>query len=239
MGYGRINCLRALDFADVMIRDYQADGGLEPSSPPGGNFWTYSDIAIRIFDDDVFEPQDPTQSGFVERGQPNYLYIRVTNNGVREARNVGRRAHRPTWAAVVYPQDWCVDATHVSPTPIVASFASIPAGTSVIAKFSISSAQVEDLWGWIAGPELAPLFAGQHDGGQRLRFRDGRPRRRLVGGAPEQFGAAQPLGDQRARRRFGQRAHGRRQPLHRGSHARTLDRPHQDPEDREGAAQPR
>jgi hypothetical protein len=49
----------------------------------------------------------------------------------------------------VYPADWTtIDATHVSPTPVTATFATIPAGDSVIAKFTVSSAQVEDLWGW-------------------------------------------------------------------------------------------
>jgi len=161
MGYGRINCLRALDFADMMIRDYPADGGLEPSSPPSGNFWTYSDIAVRIFDDDVFVPQDPSQSSHVERGQPNYIYIRVTNNGVREARNVTVDARITPYVGLqfVYPQDWSlVDAMHVGPTPIVASFGSIAAGASVIAKFSISAAQVEDLWGWVSGQNWHPCL---------------------------------------------------------------------------------
>jgi hypothetical protein len=36
MGYGRINCFRALDEADVMIRDWSGDDGTEPSSPPAG-----------------------------------------------------------------------------------------------------------------------------------------------------------------------------------------------------------
>jgi hypothetical protein len=164
LGYGRINVLRALDLADVMIRDYPTDGGLEPSAPPSGNFWTYSDIAVRIFDDDVFEPQDPSQSKFVERGQPNYLYIRVTNNGVRAARNVVVDARITPYVGLqfVHPQDWSlVDAMHVSPTPISASFADIPAGASVIAKFSISAVQVEDLWGWVAGQSWHPCLLAQ------------------------------------------------------------------------------
>src|SRR3712207_7338142 len=43
------------------------------------------------------------------------------------------------------------DATHVSPTPVTATFATIPAGGSAMAKFTISSAQVDSLWGWISG----------------------------------------------------------------------------------------
>jgi hypothetical protein len=43
----------------------------------------------------------------------------------------------------VYPSDWtAIDATHLSPTPVSASFASVPVGGEVIAKFTISAAQV-------------------------------------------------------------------------------------------------
>jgi subtilisin family serine protease len=161
MGYGRINVLRALDLADVMIRDYSADNGTEPSTPPGGDFWDYSDIAIRITDDDVFVPDDPSQSKHVERGQTNYLYVRVTNNGARDARNVVVDARITPYVGLefVYPGDWTdLDATHVRPTAMSASFASVPAGSSVIAKFSISSAQVEDLWGWVSGMSWHPCL---------------------------------------------------------------------------------
>jgi hypothetical protein len=151
MGYGRINVLRALDFADVMIKDWPGDTGTEPSTPTGGNFWDFSDVVVRISDDDVFVPDDPTQASNVERGQTNHIYVRVTNNGPSEARNVVVNARLTPFVGLqfVYPADWTtIDATHVSPTPVTATFATIPAGDSVIAKFTVSSAQVEDLWGW-------------------------------------------------------------------------------------------
>lgn len=151
MGYGRINVLRSLDYADVMIKDWPGDTGTDPSIPPQGNFWDFSDIAIRITDDNVFEPNDPIKSKNVERGQTNYLYIRVTNNGPREARNVVVNARITPYVGLqfVYPTDWTtIDATHVSPTPMTATFGTIPPGDSVIAKFTISPTQVEDLWGW-------------------------------------------------------------------------------------------
>jgi len=48
-----------------------------------------------------------------------------------------------------YPTDWATqDATHIRPTPITNTFTTVSAGGSVIAKFRISAAQVEDLWGW-------------------------------------------------------------------------------------------
>lgn len=161
MGYGRINMFRSLDLADVLIKDWPGDGGVEPSTPPGSNFWSFSDIVVRITDDNVFDPDDPSKSSNVERGQTNYLYIRVTNNGPRDARNVVVSARITPYVGLefVYPADWTtVDATHVSPTPVNASFASIPSGGSATAKFTISSVQVETLWGWISGMHWHPCM---------------------------------------------------------------------------------
>lgn len=148
MGYGRINVSRALDFSNLMIRDWPGDVGNEPSAPGGGNFWSFSDVVVRITDDDVFVPGDPTQSKHLEIGQTNYLYVRVRNNGPREARNIVVNARLTPFVGTqfVYPHDWTsVDATHLSPTPISASFATIPPGGEEIAKFSISAAQVDIL----------------------------------------------------------------------------------------------
>jgi subtilisin family serine protease len=161
MGYGRINMLRALDFADTLIKDWTGDNGAEPSTPPGGNFWSFSDIVVRITDDNVFDPADISKSSNIERGQTNYLYIRVTNNGPRVARNVVVSARITPYVGLefVYPADWTtVDATHLSPTPVTAAFASIPAGGSEVAKFTISSAQVETSWGWISGMNWHPCL---------------------------------------------------------------------------------
>jgi Subtilase family len=161
MGYGRINMLRALDLGDVLIKDWTGDNGIEPSTPPGGNFWSFSDIVVRITDDGVFNPGDPLQSSNVERGQTNYLYIRATNNGPRDARNVVVNARITPYVGseFVYPTDWTtVDANHVSPTPVTATFASIAAGTSATAKFTISSTQVDTLWGWISGMNWHPCL---------------------------------------------------------------------------------
>lgn len=151
MGYGRIDVFRALDFADSMIKDWSGDDGTEPSTPPGGNFWSFSDIVVRISDDNVFNPSDPAQSKHVERGQTNYIYVRVTNNGPNAARNVSVNIRITPYVGLqfVYPNDWTlVDALHVNPTSIINNFANIPAGGTEIAKFSVTAAQVENLWGW-------------------------------------------------------------------------------------------
>lgn len=161
MGYGRINALRSLDFADVMIKDYPGDTGVEPSTPPGGNFWDFSDIVIRPTDDSVFAPDSLDEARRVERGQTNYLYVRVTNNGQNAAHNVVVNARITPYVGLqfIYPTDWTlIDAMHVSPVPILASFLSIPSGGTVIAKFSISAAQVEDLWGWTSSHPWHPCL---------------------------------------------------------------------------------
>lgn len=164
MGYGRIDVFQALDFSDTMIKDWPGDDGVESSSPPGGNFWDFSDIVTRITDDNVFNPSNPTQSKNVERGQTNYIYIQVTNNGPSDARNVTVNVRITPYVGLqfVYPNDWtAVDAMHVSPTSVANNFASVPAGTTVIAKFTISSAQVEDLYGWQTGHPWHPCLLAQ------------------------------------------------------------------------------
>lgn len=151
MGYGRINAWHAIDLADAMIRDTPADSGAEPG--PGGNFWDFSDLVVRLFDDNVFVPGDPSQSKHLELGQTNYVYVRVVNRGPREARNVVVNARLTPFVGTqfAYPHDWtAVDATHIAPTPIANTFAAIAVGGEQIARFSLSAAQVQLLWdqGW-------------------------------------------------------------------------------------------
>jgi subtilisin family serine protease len=151
MGYGRINVYHSLDYSNIMIKDWPGDTGTEPSTPPGGVFWDFSDLVVRITDDNVFIPEDPSQASNVERGQTNYIYVRVTNNGPQEARNVVVSVRITPFVGTefIYPTDWqTVDPIHVSPTPISNTFVAIAAGGSEKAKFSISSEQVETLWGW-------------------------------------------------------------------------------------------
>lgn len=162
MGYGRINVFRSLDSADIMIKDWPGDTGVEPST--SANFWDFSDIVVRITDDNVFNPSNPSQSKNVERGQMNYIYVRVNNNGPRDARNVAVNFRITPYVGLqfVYPNDWtAIDAMHVSPTSIINNFASVPAGTTVIAKFSISVAQVETLYGWQTSNPWHPCLLAQ------------------------------------------------------------------------------
>jgi hypothetical protein len=77
--------------------------------------------------------------------------VGVTNTGPHAARNVAVNVRITPYIGLdfVYPGDWTLtDAMHVNPAPIATVFPSIPAGNTQIAKFSVSAAQVEDLWGW-------------------------------------------------------------------------------------------
>jgi|GEM_PF-4107820 len=140
------------DATDVMIKDGPSDTGVEPYR---GNYnWSLSDIVVRPTDDGVFEPTKAAQSSKVERGQPNYIYVRVTNRGQQDARNVtvSTRIIPAVGLQFVYPQDWTlVDERHVSPEPITDNFPSIPAGGTAMAKFRIETAQIERVYGWIKG----------------------------------------------------------------------------------------
>jgi hypothetical protein len=105
-------------------------------------------LIIRQNDDDIFDNQ-PAQ-----KNQQNYIYVRVRNLGPAEARNVQvtTRATRFPGTEFVYPDDWTViDSVHLEPTPITDFFNSIPSGGDQTAKFSLSPAQVDTLWGWQTG----------------------------------------------------------------------------------------
>lgn len=148
MGYGRINVLRALDTADLLIRDAVSDTGTEPS--PGVVFWNSPDVFISA----------TPEGNRVVRGQANTLYVRITNNGPRAARNVVVSARVTPFVGLqfVYPFDWTlIDPLHVVPAETVLNtFANIPAFSSMFAEFRISAAQTETLFGWQEGANWHP-----------------------------------------------------------------------------------
>jgi hypothetical protein len=150
LGYGRINLFKGLDFADVFIKDFPADTGVEPRNPPGGDYWDFSDIVVRPTNDNMFNPSLIAQSKTVVRGQTNYIYVRVTNNGPNTARNVNVSVRITPYVGTQFiASDWTVmDSLHVVPATILDTFATLPAGGQVIATFSIDASQVETLWGW-------------------------------------------------------------------------------------------
>ncbi len=152
LGYGRISAHRAVDFGDVLIRDWSGDDGTEPSTPPGGNFYSYSDIVVRPEDDDVFMPGDAIASSHVVRGRSNCIYVQVHNTGPATARDVVVDVRVTPYVGLefVYPDDWRrLDDDHVQPAALVARFDTVAAGAPpVTAKFSLTAEQVDRLWDW-------------------------------------------------------------------------------------------
>lgn len=161
MGYGRLNAFRAVDLADVMIRDWSDDDGQEPSTPPGGRFWVSSDIVVRPEDDGLFVPNAPLLSSQLTAGQDNFVYVRVVNTGPQSARNVRVDLRAVVGAAAfAYPDDWeRTDAAHLAPEPITSTFASMAADTTVLARFRISAEQADVLASWSARAQHPCLLA--------------------------------------------------------------------------------
>lgn len=156
MGYGRINVLRALelppsDFADVRVQDYPGDTGAEPSTPPGDDFWSLSDIVVSPTDTVNSANFDASvaQGNQVKQMQQNFLYVRVTNNGPRPAENVVVSVRIAPWVGTqfVYPDDWH-DPALSTPTLLQGISNPLSSGETAIAKFSISLDQVQELWDW-------------------------------------------------------------------------------------------
>jgi hypothetical protein len=170
MGYGRIDVFHALNFADVMIRDWSGDTGAEPSMPPGGDYWDFSDIVVRPVDDGLFLPDVPGFSDHIVSGQANYIYVRVHNLGPHAARNaiVHLRVVPNQGVPFVYPVDWTlVDGTHVSPAANTGAFAAIAAGGSVIAKFRLTKSETHRISEWVktmnAQPSLLAVVVSDND----------------------------------------------------------------------------
>jgi subtilisin family serine protease len=154
MGYGRINVFRALDFADVFIKDWPSDNGVEPSAPPDGVFWAFSDIVIRPSDDDLFDPTSVAESSRVERGRTHYLSVRVTNSGPAIARGVAVNVRITPYVGTefIFPADWMnTDTTHIAPGALAGFPTTLAPGATAIAKFEVTSDQIEELWGWTIG----------------------------------------------------------------------------------------
>jgi hypothetical protein len=161
MGYGRLNAYHAVDFADMMIRDWSGDEGLEPSETPGGYFWIAPDIVVRPDDDGMFVPDDLDLSSNVVAGRTNYIYVRVVNKGPQSARGVRVNVCATIPAmAFRYPRDWTRDdESHVQPTPVRADLGTMAAGADDRAVFTLSPAQADRLAEWSARGQHPCLLA--------------------------------------------------------------------------------
>ena len=162
MGYGRLNAYRALDLGDVMIRDWPGDDGIEPSTPPDGDFYSFSDIVIRPADDGVFVPDDPSMSSVLTRGSDHTVSVRVRNAGPATARAVQVAVCATPFVGLdfMYPADWTSDdALHVRPALIDTLPFDLAAGATQIVRFQFTAAQVDSLADW-TGSAWHPCLLG-------------------------------------------------------------------------------
>lgn len=85
--------------SDVYIKDNTADTGVVPST---GAFWNSPDVWIRNANDGGLTHQNTI------RGQDNFVYVRVRNRGLAEAKNVKVRAYIANFAGTQFshPKDW-------------------------------------------------------------------------------------------------------------------------------------
>lgn len=85
--------------SDLFVRDNPADSGVMPST---GDFWNCPDVWVRNADDNMVSHQDTI------RGRENWVYVRVTNRGAAEAREVKIRVYIANYASsqFLFPNDW-------------------------------------------------------------------------------------------------------------------------------------
>jgi subtilisin family serine protease len=174
MGYGRLNAFRALDLGDMMIRDWPGDDGIEPSTPPGGDFYTTSDIVIRPADDGIFVPENPSLSSVLTRGSDHTVSVRVRNAGPARARAVQVAVCATPFVGLdfMYPVDWTAnDALHVRPTVVDPLPFDLIAGATQIVRFTFSAAQIDDLAGW-TGSAWHPCLLGMVTSANDYAFAD-------------------------------------------------------------------
>jgi Subtilase family len=159
-GFGRLNAFKALDFADVMIREQPDDAGDEPYSWGAGPFYgpdavvSTIDVASAIANQptapefqaafgDTFDNirNDATQAGRLEEGNTNYIYLRVKNLGPAVARNVRAKVVLASCAmGFDYPEDYnqpdgTMTGDYLAPASVV--IANLPASQEVIAKMTV------------------------------------------------------------------------------------------------------
>jgi carboxypeptidase T len=85
--------------SDLYVRDSMADIGVTPSS---GTFWDSPDVWVRNNDDGGTVHQNTV------RGRNNFVYVRVINRGLAEARDAKVRVSITNFAGTqfIYPDDW-------------------------------------------------------------------------------------------------------------------------------------
>lgn len=162
MGYGRVNAYRALDYAELLIKDHPGDTGSEPSLALGSAYWDSSDIVIRPVGDTTWDPTDVTIASYVAQGE-NICYVAVTNNGPAVARNVQVRA-------TIWPRQQAAEVRLRDVSPFGRKIALFPVdnqvdnqGTAITTHIILPSPEVPNVY-----LEVASIHAGDT---QRVQFK--------------------------------------------------------------------
>lgn len=145
LGFGVANAYRALDFADVHIRHYEGDEGLEPT-PTFHDVLDACDTVVSTVDfpnpENAFGFTPNSFSGAVVPQVDNYVYVRVRNTGPAAARNVVASVRlvpqkRMPFSLADYR---AIDFEHIPLLSNSAHLATLPAGSSAVFKFELSLA---------------------------------------------------------------------------------------------------
>ncbi len=163
-GFGRINVRKALDFADVMIREGGGDTGSEPydwTGWDGGCDAIVSQVNVSCASPAFVTPAefsaaapggfgasydsvriDYMQSSTLQAGSTNYIYLRVKNQGPAVARNVTATVVLATIAAGFdYPNDYDgsgLPADYVNANENPLDLGTLDVGEEKIAKLSVA-----------------------------------------------------------------------------------------------------
>jgi len=144
---------KTLTKANLIIKDYPEDAGQEPSTPPGGNFWTYSDIVIlkNLTTPIPFNPTDLTTAQ-IEYGQTNYLCVRVRNIGTDPATNVVVHAQLAAYVGLEFTgtdyRGENNDLQHITPNPVNNTITTLAPGATLIATFEITKEMTHRVKDW-------------------------------------------------------------------------------------------
>ena len=121
----------------IYIQDNASDTGTEPTN---GIFWDSPDIWVRNLNDGGTTHQDTI------RGQDNYIYVRVRNNGPQPSGEITASVFRANFPGTefLYPEDWRLEDLVDKPQIIP----SVPAGGELVAIFKWEKNKIPPAAGW-------------------------------------------------------------------------------------------
>jgi hypothetical protein len=121
---------------------------MEPSSPPGGDFWSRSDITIQPAGDDSFDPESDASST-LEAGRDHTVSVRVFNVGPAQARGVTVSVRAAPYVGMEfrYPGDWR-DPSHLRAAPVDDTPFTLDRRATRIVRFTFTAEEVSEIAGW-------------------------------------------------------------------------------------------